>query len=116
MGGGGGTARVRRAVDQQLAAQRAMGHLEVVDQGLVGLARTLADTIDAEVLQVDPNRYTIGALAGRLLPVLLELRGERRDAGSGIGWDEELESLKAELRREAALRHAEGPGPSDTRA
>lgn len=91
-------ARVRRAVDQQLAAQRAMGQLEPVDQGMIGLARTLADAIDAEVVDPDGNRYTVGNLAGRLMPVLLELRGSRRDSAGDIGYDEELARLIAAVR------------------
>ena len=108
--GGDGTrpvARVRRAVDQQLRAQRGTGQLEPVDDGLIGLARTLADTIDAEVTDPDGSRFTVGALAGRLLPVLLELRGERRDAASDVGYDVELAALVA------ALRDAKGSRPPD---
>ena len=100
-------ARVRRAVDQQLRAQRATGQLEPVDDGLIGLARTLADTLDAEVSDPDGSRFTVGALAGRLLPVLLELRGERRDSASDVGYDAELAALVA------ALRDAKGSRPPD---
>lgn len=97
-------ARVRRAVDQQLAAQRAMGQIEAVDAGMIGLARTLADAIDAEALDPDGSRFTVGALSGRLLPVLLELRGERRDAASDLGYDEELARLAATIRDAARAR------------
>ena len=86
-----------------------MGQLEAVDEGLVALARTLADTIDAEVLDTDGSRYTIGALAGRLMPVLLELRGERRDSASDLGYDAELQALIAAVH-DAARSH-----PSDNR-
>jgi hypothetical protein len=102
-------ARVRRGIDQQLRAQRAMGQLEPVDEGLVALARTLADQIDAEVLDPDGSRYTVGALSGRLVPVLLELRGERRDSASDVGYDAELAALVA------ALGNAAQPQPPDDR-
>jgi hypothetical protein len=91
-------ARVRRAVDVQLRAQQALGQLEPVDEGLKGLARTLADTIDAEVVDPDGSGHTVAVLAGRLLPVLLELRGERRDTASDLGWDEELARIAATVR------------------
>ena len=97
-------ARVRRAVDLQLRAHRAMGQVEPVDQGLVGLARTLADAVDAEVTDPDGSRYTVGALAGRLFPVLLELRGERHDGAGDIGLDVELQALLAEVRDAARSR------------
>ena len=87
--------RIRRGVEDQLKAQRAAGQLEDVDKGLVALARTLADAADAEHVDPDGSRYTVGALAGRLVPVLLELRGER--AGGDV-IDAELAALVAALR------------------
>ena len=106
MGGGprGRVARVRRAVDGQIRAQRAMGQIETVDEGLIAVARTLADAMDAEVLDRDGSRYVEQTIAGRLVPVLLELRGERRDSASDIGWDEELTVLRAEIRDAARSR------------
>lgn len=109
IGGAPGTARVRRYVDRQLRAQRAMGRLEPVDDGLVGVAMTLADAMDAEVRDPDGSRFTVGALAGRLVPVLLELRGQPRDTASDIDYDAELAALVA------ALRHVPRPGPPDDR-
>lgn len=106
-GGGRPVARVRRGVDLQLRAQRSMGQLETVDEGLVALARTLADQIDAEVVDPDGSRYTVGALSGRLVPVLLELRGERRDSASDVGYDAELAALVA------AIGNAARPRPPD---
>lgn len=81
-----------------------MGQLETVDEGLVALARTLADQIDAEVLDPDGSRFTVGALSGRLVPVLLELRGERRDSASDVGYDAELAALVAALGNAARSR------------
>lgn len=89
-------ARVRRGVELQLKAQRRLGHLEHVDDGLIALARTLADAADAEHLDPDGSRYTVGSLSGRLVRVLLELRGERLVAGEGV--DDELAVLVAALR------------------
>jgi len=88
--------RVRKGVDAQLAAQRALGHIEPVDTGLIAIARTLADALDDEWASVDGSRFTVGALAGRLVPVLLELRGERRDVAEGF--DLELAAIVAAIR------------------
>jgi hypothetical protein len=87
-------ARIRRGVETQLRAQRAAGQLEHVDAGLIAVARTLADAMDAEHTALEGNRFTVGSLAGRLVPVLLELRGERVD----VGFDAELATLVAALR------------------
>ena len=106
---GGRVARVRRSVDLQLRAQRKMGQLEHVDQGLIGVAQTLADAFDAEVLDPDGSRYVEQTIAGRLVPVLLELRGERRDVAGETGWDAELAALAR------AVRDAARPGPPDDR-
>lgn len=97
--------RVRRGVDAQLTAQRALGHLEPVDSALVALARTLADAIDEEWAGPEPSSYTVATVAGKLAPILLHLRGERRD--DGASWDDELERLRA------ALRDAAGSRPPD---
>ncbi len=102
-------ARVRRGVDVQLRSQRHMGRLEAVDEGLVALARTLADAIDSEVTAPDGSRYTVGALAGRLFPVLLELRGDRHDGPDDGQLDAELLALVA------SVRDAARPDPSDDR-
>jgi hypothetical protein len=98
MGAGRRVARVRRAVDQQLRAQRAMGHIEPVDAGLTGVALTLADAYDAEVLDTNGSRYVESTIAGRLVAVLLELRGERRDTAGDAGYDDELATLVAAIR------------------
>ena len=98
IGRGGRVARVRRAVDHQLRAQRALGHIEPLDDGLIGVARTLADALDEEWTDPAGSRYVVGALAGRLVPVLLELRGERRDSAGDVGYDEELARIAAEIR------------------
>jgi hypothetical protein len=89
-------ARVRRGVELQLKAQRTLGHLEDVDKGLIAVARTLADAADAEWIDPEGSRYTVGALAGRLVPVLLELRGERAVAGADL--DAEHAALVAAIR------------------
>ena len=89
-------ARVRRGVEGQIKAQRAAGQLEHVDDGLIALARTLADAADAEHLDPDGSRFTVGTLSGRLVTVLLELRGERSITGEGL--DAELAQLVAALR------------------
>ena len=109
MPGFGGTRvrRVRRGVDDQISAQRALGHIEPVDTGLVAIARTLADALDDEHASTDGSRFVVATLAGRLVPVLLELRGERRAVGEGF--DEELAALVT------AIRDAPRPGTPDDR-
>lgn len=99
--------RVRRAVDLQFRTQRAMGQIEPVDEALIGVARTLADAMDEEWAGPNPSSYTVATIAGRLVPVLLELRGERRDAASDIGMDEELAQLVAAVRDAARARAAD---------
>jgi hypothetical protein len=94
--GASGVRRVRRGVDQQLAAQRALGHIEPVDTGLIAIARTLADALDDEHVSSDGSRFVVATLAGRLVPVLLELRGERRDVAEGF--DLELERIVDAIR------------------
>lgn len=102
-------ARVRRGVDQSIRALQAAHALHPADPALIAMARTLADAIDAEHTDPDGSRYTVGALSGRLFPVVLELRGERHDAASDIGYDAELATLVA------ALRDAAQPRPTDDR-
>lgn len=87
---------MRRAVDATLSAQRELGHLEPIDAAFVGLARTLADAIDAELSDPDGRRYTVGALAGRLMPVLLELRGSHPDTDPGP--DDDMAAILGALR------------------
>lgn len=99
-------ARVRRGVDAQLKAQRDAGTLERVDEGLIAVARTLADALDAEHVDRDGSRFVVGALAGKLVPVLMQLRGE---AIGGDGVDVELDALRA------AIRDATPPGTPDDR-
>ena len=91
-------ARVRRGLDAQLKAQTRLGQIEPIDAGLVALARTLADAIDAEHTDPDGSRYTVGALAGKYAPVLQALRGDRFDGGPSDGADAELAALVAALR------------------
>lgn len=78
-GGAGGrpVARVRRGLDDTIKALRATGRLEKADAAVIALARTVADALDAEHLADDGSRYTVGALAGRLHPLVDDLRGIR---------------------------------------
>lgn len=70
-----------------------------MDDGLIGLAMTLADVIDAETVDPKGSRYTVGHLVGRLFPVLMELRGERLDVpGSDVDYDAELAAIVAAVR------------------
>lgn len=92
------TARLRRAVDAQLSAQRRLGQLEDVDAGLIGAARTLADLADAEVVDREGSRFTAGKITRDLVAVLGMLRGDRLDAATGDGLDAELAALVAAVR------------------
>jgi hypothetical protein len=89
-------ARARKGLEAQLKAQRAAGTLADVDDSLIAVARTLADALDLEAGDPEGSRYTLGSLAGRLVPVLLELRGVRHDAGGDI--DQELAALITAVR------------------
>jgi hypothetical protein len=78
--------RVRRGVDATVKALRDGGRLEPVDAALVAVARTLADALDDERSDVDGSAFTVGALAGKLTPVLDRLRGQ----AVPDGFDDEL--------------------------
>ena len=73
-GSAGPVRRVRRGVDGTIRALRATGRLEAVDAATIALARTLSDAIDDEHTDPDGSRFTVGALAGRLHPILADLR------------------------------------------
>lgn len=103
---GAPVARVRRYVDRQLKAQRQLGQLEPVDDGLVGIVMTLADVVDEELRAPERSAFVVITGLAKLSPMLLELRGERH-TGGGAGIDLELESLTA------AFRDAMRPGPSE---
>ena len=115
---GARVARTRRYVDRQLRAQRGMGQLEPVDEGLIGLVMTAADAIDRDVLDPDVSSFTLYRGIDVTARLLLELRGERRDAAGDVGYDDELARLEAEIRNAAGSRAAhDGPadaGPPDT--
>jgi len=85
-----------------------------VDEGLVGLAMTLADVVDAEVIRPDRSAFVVARLAAELRPVLLELRGERHDAAGDTDYDAELVALVAAIR-DAERSGAPDPGPRDPR-
>lgn len=91
--------RVRRGVDDTIKALRDGGRLEAVDAAFVTLARTLADEIDDEHTGFEPSRFTVGSLAGRLVPILVELRG-----GVTFEHQGDVDAALAELS--AALRDA----------
>jgi hypothetical protein len=48
------------------------------------MARTLADAMDDERVDPDGSAFTVATLAGRLLPVVAELRGERVATFDGL--------------------------------
>lgn len=75
-------------------ALRTLGRLEATDEALIGLALTLAQAMDDELAERG-SRFTVSALSGRLLPVLVELRGTQAD---GTATDDELERLVRTLR------------------
>jgi hypothetical protein len=68
------------------------------DEGPIAVARMLADAMDAEMADPKGSRYTVASIAGRLTPVLLDLR-QRGDAPDHDGGeDAELDRLRAEIR------------------
>jgi hypothetical protein len=98
-----GVARVRRFVDRQIRAQRDVGQLEPVDDGLVGIVMTMADAIDRQAVGTDGSDYTVLMGCKNLADVLLKLRGSDPGAGADDGPDVELAALVA------AIRDAAGP-------
>lgn len=111
---GARVSRARRYVDRQLRAQRAMGQLEPVDEGLIGLVMTAADAIDRDVADRDVSSFTLYRGIDVTARLLLELRGERRDAASDVGYDDELARLAAEIQ-DAARSRAPDDRPDDAR-
>lgn len=93
-------ARMRRDTETTIRALRAGGALERADSAAIGLVRTLAEQIDAEVLASDPSRFVIGTLAGRYLEALRDVRGHRTPT------DDSFERAMAAL----AAQVAELPG------
>ena len=91
---GGRVRRVRRGVDATVAALRATGRLEAVDAALVAMARTLADALDDEHVTPDGSAFTVATLAGRLFPIVEELRGEQ------VGALDDLDALLASMALE----------------
>ena len=53
----------------------------------------MADALDAEIAKTDRSTFVIVTGIAKLVPVLIELRGERRADADGLGWDEELAAL-----------------------
>lgn len=94
---------MRRAVDKQVSALRALGQIDAPDEALVAMQRTLADAWDAEVADADGSHYTEATIAGRMLAVDAALRGGGDVGGAAAGADDELAAIIA------AIRHPEGP-------
>jgi hypothetical protein len=80
--------RTRRSTDALLSTLRHAGSLEDRDVALVALLRTLADLIDHELCNPDPNKWTVSTLAARWLDVHQLLRGPTHP-----GIDAELEAF-----------------------
>ena len=57
--------RVRRSLDAGVTALRELGRLDPVDTPHLGLARVLADQLDAAIADPNESRYTIGTVAAR---------------------------------------------------
>lgn len=82
--------RVRRGVDDTVKALRSTGRLEPVDAALIAMARTLSDAMDDEHV-CGGSGFTVATIAGRLFPIVGELRGEK------IGGYDELDALLADM-------------------
>lgn len=80
--------RTRRSTDALLATLRTAGAIEGRDVALVALLRTLADLIDHELANPDPNKWTVAQLAARWLEVHQIIRGPAH-----TGMDAELEAF-----------------------
>lgn len=77
--------RIRRGLDETLAAMRELGRLDSIDAALVALARVAADQLDDACLDDDESRYTRATLIARYGQVLDTLVGhEPDDAGPSL--------------------------------
>jgi hypothetical protein len=75
----------RTATRRSIAALRSGGRLEPVDDGVVGLAVTTADLLDAAIADPDEKAYAVAALGRLHLASLLALSGKvPADADAGL--------------------------------
>jgi hypothetical protein len=86
--------RVRRGVDTTITALRSTGRLEPVDAALIAIARTLADALDDERTDPEGSGFTVATIAGKLTPIVGELRGEH--LGGFDPLDELLDGMGAD--------------------
>lgn len=71
-------ARMRRGFDETVKTLTGTGIVDAAaDAVLISMGRTLADSLDREVLEDDARPYHISQLSGKLLDVVDRLRGER---------------------------------------
>jgi hypothetical protein len=87
------TGRVRRGLDETLAALRDGGRLDPVDAALVALARVAADELDAACYDDDESRYTRATLIARYAGVLDTLTGHDLGDDGGPSLDELLAAM-----------------------
>jgi hypothetical protein len=75
----------RIATRRSIAALRSGGRLEPADDGVVGLAVTTADLLDAALDDPDEKAYAVAALGRLHLAALLALSGKvPADADAGL--------------------------------
>jgi hypothetical protein len=86
------TGRIRRGLDETLAAMRVGGLLEPIDAALVALARVAADELDEACRDTDESRYTRATLIARYAGVLETLVAHDLDDG-GPTLDELLSAM-----------------------
>jgi hypothetical protein len=78
------TRRTRSTTDRTIRELRAQRRLEAEQAGLVGMLRTLADLIDDELGELEPNKWTVARLASEWRAVHAELRGQ------ADSWDQQI--------------------------
>jgi hypothetical protein len=74
----------------------ALGRLEQIDQGLVGLAATTAELLDQAIADPDEPTYAVAAMGRLHLAVLSALTG-KQDADTDAGISEVIAALSTPL-------------------
>ena len=83
--GGRPVRRMRRGTDRLITELRKRDQLDARDVALVDAIRTIADQIDSELGEMEPNRWTVFAGMKEWRALHTELRGQ-----SDSGFDDEL--------------------------
>jgi hypothetical protein len=86
----------RTATSKTIKGLAALGRLEQVDQGLVGLAATTAELLDAAIDDPEEPTYAVAAMGRLHLAVLSALTG-KEDADTDAGLASVIQALSTPL-------------------